>query len=79
MTHLILTGLLEAAGAAATASGCLAGAGAKLAPVGLLPVSCAGKLANLLAPPPEAEEVLGRSALCCCCCRPEGRALVLLA
>ena len=78
MTHLILTGLLEAAGAAATASGCLAGAGAKLAPVGLLPVSCAGKLANLLAPPPEAEEVLGRSALCCCC-RPEGRALVLLA
>ena len=76
MTHLILTGLLEALGAAATASGCRAGA--KLAPVGLLPVSCAGKLANLLAPPPEAEEVLGRSALCCCC-RPEGRALVLLA
>ena len=75
MTHLILTGLLEAAGVAATASGCLAGA--KLGPVGLLPVSCAGKLANLLAPPPEAEEVLGRSALCCC--RPEGRALVLLA
>ena len=79
MTHLILTGLLEAAGAAARTSGCLAGAGAKLAPVGLLPVSCAGKLANLFAPPPEAEEVLGRSALCCCCCRPEGRALVLLA
>ena len=77
MTHLILTGLLAAAGADATASGCLAGA--KLAPVGLLPVSCAGKLANLLAPPPVAGEVLGRSDLCCCCCRPEGRALVLLA
>ena len=70
LTFLILTGLLGVAGAA-TAAGCLvgAGAGAKLALlVGLLPVSCAGKLANLFAPPPEAEEeVLGRSALCCCC------------
>ena len=61
MTFLILMGRLGAEGAA-TASGCLAGA--KLALVGLLPVSCAGKLANLLAPPEE--EVLGRSAFCCC-------------
>lgn len=56
---LILTGLLGAEGAAA-ASGCLAAA--KLAPeLGLLPVSWAGKLENLLAPPEEEEDDLGRS------------------
>ena len=55
-------GLLGAEGAAAASGCCLAGAKLALELVGLLPVSCAGKLENLLAP--EEEEVLGRSGLC---------------
>lgn len=61
---LILMGLLGAEGAAAAASGCCClAAGAKLALAGLLPVSCAGKLENRLAPlEEEDDDDLGRSA-----------------
>ena len=60
---LILMGLLGAEGAAAAASGCCClAAGAKLALAGLLPVSCAGKLENRLAPLEEEDDDLGRSA-----------------